>query len=145
VPATLANFETAMALYLLIRGPNTFVDLLYGGCGTCTQAQYVPNLSLYNWGSLLKTLGSTAGSSAPTVVAMAAGHTHASDGYDLYSRTFVGGQAWFNMTGANQTIAAPANAKDWNGNPVTGTFTLADATGEVLLFRTSATAAVPTR
>ncbi len=123
--ATAANFHTALALYLLIRGPNTIFDLLY------SSPQNAPDLTTNKWYATLQAI-----STSPTQPCLNASDPRKgmkTNGLNLYIRTYPKGQVWLNMTGSTQTMPYPPTATDWNGNPLTGNFTLADGQGEVVL------------
>ena len=131
--ATVSNFHTVLALYLLIRGPNTILDLLYAS------PQNAPDLATNRWYATLQAISPSP--KQPTLNASDPRVGMNANGLNLYTRTFPKGRVWLNMTGANQTIPYPPTATDWNGNSLKGNFTLADGEGEVVLM----TPGTPTR
>jgi hypothetical protein len=120
------DIHTALALYAMVKGPNTFFPLLDG------QAKYP--VSPGAWLSTATKLGSAL-SSSPTVV-VGAGST------SVLMRKFVGGIAYFNIGAGTYTFVLPTDKlyTDWSGNRVKSV-TLANGKGNVFLV-SSATVAV---
>lgn len=116
------DIHTALATYSMVRGPNTFFDLL-----TPASPQYAVNPTL--WLPVANALG--AGTSGPTVILVGTGYT-ANSGYVLLQRTWEHGISYLNLTGATQVINLAPGSKDWNGNSIS-TLTLQNGTGDVVL------------
>lgn len=116
------DIHSALALYTMLRGPNTFFDLLYP---TSPQVAVNPN----EWLPMAQHIG--AGTSAPTVIATRSGYT-ASSGFNLLRRTWQHGISYFNLTGTTRVIKLPAGSKNWQGNSIS-TLTLGTGKGDVVL------------
>lgn len=109
------DYHSAFALYCLVRGPNTFFELLSGSAGVDPQL----------WSGASSHLGPPVTSNGPQTIG--SGSLGA-----LYQRNYPHGLAYFNFTGSAQTVSLPAGATDWAGNPLT-VITIPDGTGAVVL------------
>jgi hypothetical protein len=114
------DIHTALGLYALVRGPNTFFDLLSG-------SNYPLNPTA--WLGIVRQLGSS--TSPPTVIATAT-NKPVTSGYNLYRRTWQHGVAYLNMTGGTQTVSVPAGAKNWSGISISSLI-LGDGKGDVVV------------
>jgi hypothetical protein len=113
------DMQTALAVYMLMRGSNTFFDLQTGS--------YAVNPS--HWLPILTKVGS---SSASIQVLRTAPYHAVSAGYNLVKRSYSNGAAYFNMTGTTQTISLPSGSKNWSGGSISS-ITLADGKGYVVI------------
>jgi len=113
------DMQTALAGYLLARGPNTFFDLQVGN--------YAAKPS--TWLPVVTKVGT--GSGSIQVLRTASGHS-VSSGYNLLKRSYSNGAAYFNLTGTTQTISLPSGSKNWSGGSISS-ITLADGKGYVVI------------
>lgn len=122
------DIHSALALYAMVKGPNTFFDLLDG------TAQYVLNPSL--WLGTANNLGPA--TSSPIAII-------GSGGTSVLRRTFKNGVAYFNLGAGTQTVNLPTISgsvyTDWSGNKVTS-FTISNGKGNVFLLHPVTTAAL---
>jgi hypothetical protein len=121
------DIHTALAVYSMVRGPNSFFDLLSSTNNPIDPTQ---------WRAVVNQLGSS--TSAPTVVSTATGKI-ATSGYNLWSRTWQHGISYFNHTGAAVTVTLPTGAKNWSGVLVKTT-TIGDGKGDVFVIPPTITA-----
>jgi hypothetical protein len=115
------DVQTALAVYTMVRGPNTFFDLLH----------HTPQVAVNpsQWLPIVRKIG--AGTSAPTVIATASGKS-ASSGYNLLRRTWQHGISYLNLSGSTRVIHLPLGSKDWHGNSISS-ITLGLGKGYVVL------------
>jgi hypothetical protein len=111
------DIHTALATYLMVRGPNTFFDLLR------LNPQVGVNPSL--WLPVTNAIG--AGTSAPTVIRSRSG-----SGYVLLQRNWQYGISYLNLSGSTQVISLPSGSKNWSGKSIS-TLTLGNGKGDVVL------------
>jgi len=109
------DYHSAFALYCLVRGPNTFFELLSGTTGAD------PRL----WSGASSQLGPPVTSNGPQIVASGSLGP-------LYQRNYLHGVAYFNFTGSMQNISLAAGSKDWAGHAL-AVITIPDGKGEVVL------------
>lgn len=114
------DIHTALAAYSMVRGPNTFFDLLKPGGA---QPAVNPN----EWLPIANKLGS--GTSAPTTIATGSG-----TGYVLLKRTWQYGTSYLNLTGRTQTVSLPSGSRNWSGTLI-HSLTLANGKGDVVVTR----------
>lgn len=112
------DIHTALATYSMVRGPNTFFDVVTPG-----GAQYAVNPS--QWLPIATAIG--AGTSAPTVI-----RGTATNGTVLLQRTWQHGISFLNLSGTTQVISLPAGSKNWVGNAISS-LTLPNGKGDVVL------------
>jgi hypothetical protein len=110
-----------LAIYMLMRGANTFFDVQTGSYGA------VPS----TWLPITTKVGNASGSGSIEVLRTASGRS-VSSGYNLLKRTYSNGAAYFNLTGTTQTISLPAGSKNWSGGSISS-IALADGKGYVVI------------
>ena len=110
------DVHSALALYCLVRGPNTFFELL-SGSSAADPSEWEPACSILGLPIILN---------PPQVVATGKLGS-------LYKRQYSHGAAYFNLTGSAQAITVPTGSVKWDGITPQGNFTLADGKGEVVL------------
>jgi hypothetical protein len=115
------DMQTALAIYMLMRGANTFFDVQTGSYGA------VPS----TWLPITTKVGNASGSGSIEVLRTASGQS-VSSGYNLLKRTYSNGAAYFNLTGTTQTISLPAGSKNWSGGSISS-IALADGKGYVVI------------
>ena len=106
---------TSFVVYSLLKGPNFFF-----APGSSTAVN--PNPS--QWMSMRSSLGN------PTTSATSIQESSSGIGYRMYTRQFINGKVYLNLTGSTQVIQLDARYKYWdpNGNVVTQ-ISIPDAAG----------------
>jgi hypothetical protein len=109
------DYHSALAMFMLIAGPNCFFDAITTVGG---QQPILPSI----WLPTYNHLGAPV--SGPVLIS-------GSGATSFYKRSYTHGTVYFNFSGATVTAVPPAGSTNWTGSPVT-LVTLTSAKGEVV-------------